>query len=300
MTREEKRSMPVVLEAMRPGQWTKNLFVLAPLLFGKVLDRPDAVARSFAAMAAFCAVASALYILNDIADRHADTQHPVKKRRPVASGRLSIPAATITAAGLFLLACLTAWFLAPRAIIPVAVYAVLTTAYSFFLKKIALVDVLVIASGFVIRVVAGSRAAGVSPSHWLLLCTFFLALFLALGKRKKELKDQGPAARSSLKQVTPHLLGDFQNVTLGITIVTYTLYTVAPETAGWFGTDRLLITVPFVVFGLFRWRLLETRGGGEDPSSDLFLDPGLLINVFLWGLSCAVLIYAVPSGLRFW
>lgn len=286
--------------AMRPGQWTKNLFVVAPVLFGKGLFAPGPLARTIAAAAAFCAVASALYMVNDIADRERDRLHPVKKTRPIASGALSIQGAAGASAVLAVLGFITAGLFVPATLGALLSYAALTLVYSYALKKVALVDVLVIASGFVIRVVAGAKAAAVQPSHWLLLCTFFLALFLALGKRKKELLDQGSVSRASLSAATPELLGDFQNVALGITIVSYTLYTVAPETVSWYGSDRLLVSVPFVVFGLFRWRLLEVRGGGEDPSSDVFLDPALLINVALWGAVCGALIYLVPPSYTLW
>jgi 4-hydroxybenzoate polyprenyltransferase len=289
-----------LLRAMRPGQWIKNLFVIAPLLFGKSLLNGGPVVRTIAAAAAFCAMASALYLINDVADREADRLHPTKKKRPIASGALPLSWAISASAVLVFVAVTLVLVFTPEALGALLSYAVLTTTYTYILKKIALLDVLVIASGFVIRVVAGAKAATVQPSHWLLLCTFFLALFLALGKRKKELQDQGSSARASLATATPALLGDFQNVALGITIVSYTLYTVSPETVAWFGSDRLLVSVPFVVFGLFRWRLQEARGGGEDPSSDLFGDPALLVNVALWGILCAALIYLVPRGYSFW
>jgi 4-hydroxybenzoate polyprenyltransferase len=280
--------------ALRPGQWTKNLFVLAPLLFGKALSDQRASTRTFAAAVAFCGVASALYLLNDVLDREADRRHPWKRLRPIASGEVSVGGALAFAAVLFAGSIGLAAGLAPAALPTLLGYAVLTGAYSLVLKRVLLLDVFVIASGFVLRVLAGSAAAAVRPSHWLLLCTFFLALFLALSKRRGELAAGGPAARPSLASVDVSLIDSFENVALAVTTVCYALYTVAPETVAWFGTDRLLLTVPFVVFGLFRWRLLETRGGGEDTTSDLFTDRGLLAAVVLWGVTCLVLIYVVP------
>lgn len=183
-------------------------------------------------------------------------------------------------------------FLAAPAALPwTLVYGVATALYSLGLKKVALLDVFVVASGYVLRVLAGSAAAQVRASHWLLLCTFFLALFLALSKRRSELAARGPAARPSLGEMPVALLEAFENIALGTTIVAYALYTVAPETVAWFRTDGLLATVPIVVFGLFRWRLLEARGGGEDATRDLFTDAGLLVTVVIWGTVCAFFIY---------
>lgn len=285
--------LPPLVRALRPAQWTKNLFVLAPLLFGKVANRPELVLTTLAAAVAFCGVASSLYLLNDVMDREADVRHPVKRDRPVASGEVSPPRALAAAAALFAGAVALAAYRAPAALSWILLYAVLTALYSLVLKKVQLLDVFVIASGFVLRVLAGSAAAAVRPSHWLLLCTFFLALFLALSKRRGELAARGSGGRPSLHLVPAGLIESFENVALGTTIVCYALYTVAPETLVWFGTDRLLLTVPIVVFGLFRWRLLETRGGGEDTTSDLFGDRGLLLTVVVWGLTCAFLIYGV-------
>jgi 4-hydroxybenzoate polyprenyltransferase len=283
--------LPVLVRAMRPAQWVKNLFVLAPVLFGKVADRPDLAGRTLVVAAAFCALASALYLLNDVRDAEADRQHPVKKSRPVAAGTLAAGTA-LAAAAVLAAVSLTVVALTARAALPwTLVYAVTTALYSLGLKRVALLDVFIVASGYVLRVLAGSSAAQVAPSHWLLLCTFFLALFLALSKRRSELAARGGASRASLHETPVALLEAFENIALGTTVVSYALYTVAPETIAWFRTDRLLATVPIVVFGLFRWRLIEARGGGEDATSDLFTDPGLLATVVAWAAVCALLIY---------
>ncbi len=286
--------LPLLIRALRPEQWTKNLFVAAPLLFGKALTQPVSLRQTAVAVVAFCATSSSIYLLNDLFDREADRLHPVKRNRPIASGAVSVPEAA--GAALALLAgavgAVAVWSL--PALAPMAIYAALMVLYSGLLKQVSLLDVLVIAGGFVLRVVAGSRAAGVAPSHWLLLCTFFLALYLALGKRRGELILGNGVVRPSLEAVPVAMIESFENIAMAVTIVCYTIYTVAPETIAWFGTDRLLLTVPFVVFGLFRWRLLETRGGGEDPSGDLFRDPGLVATIVLWGVACGMLIYGVP------
>jgi 4-hydroxybenzoate polyprenyltransferase len=287
------RLTPLV-RALRPEQWTKNLFVAAPLLFGKALAQPVALSQTAVAFLAFCATSSSVYLLNDLFDREGDRLHPTKRNRPIASGAVSPIAAAAAALGLLAAGVGAAALWSPPALAPLAIYAALIALYSGLLKRVTILDALVIAGGFVLRVVAGSRAAGVAPSHWLLLCTFFLALYLALGKRRGELILQGGGARSSLEAVPVTLIESFENIAMAVTIVCYTLYTVAPETVAWFGTDRLLLTVPFVVFGLFRWRLLEVRGPGEDPTGALLRDPGLITTVALWGVACGVLIYMVP------
>ncbi len=287
---------PVIWRSLRPEQWTKNLFVVAPLLFGKAATEAGPALRTLTATVAFCGVASALYLLNDVRDREADRAHPVKRHRPVASGALA-PGAALAASALLFAASMTLLFVAARpAAIWVTSYALLTALYSLGLKAVPLFDVFVVAAGFVLRVLAGSAAAGVAASHWLLLCTFFLALFLALSKRRGELTNHGAAGRPSLRDVPVPLVESLENVTLGMTIVCYALYTVSPETVAWFGTDGLLVTVPIVVFGMFRWRLLEARGKGEDTASDLLTDPGLLVTIVAWALVCAAVIYLFPAG----
>jgi len=291
-------TLPPLLTALRPAQWTKNLFVLAPLLFGKTATEAGPAARTVGAAVAFCGVASALYLLNDVRDRETDRLHPVKRHRPVSSGTLSRGAA-LTASGVLLsVSLLLAFLAAPGALPWIVLYAAVTALYSFGLKAVALFDVFVIAAGFVLRVLAGSAAAGVAASHWLLLCTFFLALFLALSKRRGEMTLHGIGGRASLRDVPVSLVESLENVALGTTVVCYALYTVAPETIAWFGTDGLLVTVPIVVFGMFRWRLLETRGKGEDTAADLLTDPGLLAAIAVWASACAVVIYWFPAGAR--
>jgi 4-hydroxybenzoate polyprenyltransferase len=288
-------SISTFFRALRPAQWTKNLFVVAPLLFGKAATEAGPALRTLAVAVAFCGAASALYLLNDVRDREADRAHPVKRHRPVASGALGIGAALGASGVLLAAALLLAFLAAPDALPWIGCYGLVTALYSFGLKAVPLFDVFVVAAGFVLRVLAGSAAAGVAASHWLLLCTFFLALFLALSKRRGELRNHGPAGRTSLRDVPVPLVESLENVTLGMTIVCYALYTVSAETVAWFGTDRLLVSVPIVVFGMFRWRLLEARGKGEDTASDLLADPGLLATIFVWAAVCAAVIYLLPG-----
>jgi 4-hydroxybenzoate polyprenyltransferase len=282
-----------LLTAMRPRQWTKNGFVLAPLVFGRVVMDPGALTRTVLTAFAFCLVSSAVYLSNDVADRDSDRAHPTKRHRAVASGKLSPAAALGSAAALLGLGLGMALLAAPAALLPLGVYALLTTAYSFALKRVALLDVLVISAGFVLRVLSGAMAAHVRASHWLLLCTFFVALFLALSKRRGELASLGSGGRAALEGLSLPLVESFETVALGVTILCYALYTVSPETIAFFGSDRLMYTLPFVVFGLFRWRVLESRRIFDDPSSDLFTDAGLLLTVLLWAVTAGALIYLV-------
>jgi len=256
------------------------------------------VLRTVVTAASFCGIASALYLLNDVRDREADQVHPLKRNRPIASGALSPSTALATSAVLGALSFLLLASAARDAVVWAAVYALLIFLYSFGLKSVALFDVFIVASGFVLRVLAGSSAAGVRASHWLLLCTFFLALFLALSKRRGELADHGASGRDSLRGVPVGLFESLENVTLGMTIVCYSLYTVSPETVAWFRTDGLLVSVPVVVFGMFRWRLLETRGKGEDTTKSLLTDPGLLATIAVWAAVCAAVIYFPGPPLR--
>ena len=242
--------------------------------------------------AAFCALASALYLLNDVRDAEADRQHPVKKYRPVASGALAPGIALAMAAVLGPLAVLAVFFAAPAALPATLVYAGVTVLYSLGLKRVALLDVFIVASGYVLRVLAGSAAAQVAPSHWLLLCTFFLALFLALSKRRSELAARGAAGRESLKEVPLGLLEAFENVALGTTIVCYALYTVAPETIAKVGSDRLVFSIPFVIFGLFRYLLLVENGGDSgEPGALALRDKPLVACLVLWAATSAFVLY---------
>jgi 4-hydroxybenzoate polyprenyltransferase len=291
-------ALKALFHSLRPVQWTKNLFVLAPLLFGKAVTEAGPAVRTFAAAASFCGIASALYLLNDVRDREADRAHPVKRSRPIASGALSMSTALAASAVLGVLSFALLAAAAPDAVVWAALYALLIFLYSFGLKSVALFDVFVIAAGFVLRVLAGSAAAEVAASRWLLLCTFFLALFLALSKRRGELVEHGVAGRESLRGVPAGLFESLENVTLGMTIVCYSLYTVSPETVAWFRTDHLLVSVPVVVFGMFRWRLLETQGKGEDTTRSLLTDPGLLVTIAVWAALCAAVIYFPGSPPR--
>ena len=286
-----------LLRALRPQQWVKNLFVLAALVFahgehGQLFAWGTDVERTLYAFAAFCLGASAIYLVNDMLDVESDRKHPEKRHRPIASGAVSVPQAIAMA-----IACAggAGWlgYCAQGEPFPVlgvvAVYVLLNFFYSIRLKHVVLVDAFCIAAGFLLRVQAGGYAAGAQISHWLMLCTLFLALFLALCKRRAEsdLLGEGRGEhRMILREYNVGFLDQMMTVLAACAIVTYTMYTVAPETSQKFGAERPLVwTVPFVVFGLARYMLLvQTKQGGGNPTR-LFLggDLQFLLNTLGWG-----------------
>lgn len=289
--------LKALLIALRPHQWTKNIFVFAALLFARgssgtlLVDRYDDLQRVLWAFAAFCLGASCIYLVNDVMDRESDRAHPEKRHRPIASGRVTVPVAlalSAVCAGLAIHAALRAEG-APVPVWPlVAGYMALNLAYSVKLKHVVLVDVFCIATGFLLRVLAGALAVPAPISHWLLLCTLFLALFLGLCKRRAEmalLGEGGGAHRAILKEYDIGFLDQMTTVLAACTIVTYTMYTVAEETAAKFGPHNLLVwTVPFVVFGLARYMLLvQTRRGGGSPTRVLLGGDAMFVaNALLW------------------
>lgn len=286
---------PALLAALRPAQWTKNAVVLAPLVFALKATDPVSVVRAVVAALAFCAVASAGYLLNDLADRERDRSHPVKRLRPIAAGHVSVPAA-LWAAGALSLAGVAATAALGADVAGCALgYLALQVLYSRALKHVPLVDVFTIAAGFVLRVVAGAQAVAVPISHWLYLCTLLLALFLAIAKRRAEmaLLDEGAREhRGALASYTVPLLDQLSTIVCACTVLAYALYTVAPETIEKFRGDRLKFTVPFVLFGIFRYLLLvHDRGDGGQPERVLLRDRALQLDILAWLAVVAWAIY---------
>jgi 4-hydroxybenzoate polyprenyltransferase len=284
-----------LLISVRPGQWTKNLLVFAGLLFGRRLLDPVAVADALGAFGVFCGLSSAVYLINDIADRESDRSHPLKARRPIASGALSVAAATAAAAAILSAAALGAVSLG-RWFTSVAIaYVLLQALYSGWLKHIVIIDVLTLAIGFVLRAVAGAVAVNVEISHWLLVCTVLLALFVALAKRRHEivlLAGDAPAHRPILGEYSPYLLDQMIAVVTASTLIAYIFYTVSPETQVKFGTPWLGLTIPFPLYGIFRYLyLVHRREGGGSPADLLLTDRPLLICVALWAVVVALIIY---------
>ncbi|HOG29938.1 MAG TPA: decaprenyl-phosphate phosphoribosyltransferase [Vicinamibacterales bacterium] len=296
-----RRSAPALLFlSLRPGQWTKNLVVFAGLIFGRELFRPVSVWRAVAAFAVFCALSGAVYLINDVMDREADRRHPLKARRPIASGALAPGLAAAAAAALAAFALAAAFALgAPFGSIALG-YVLLQLAYSGPLKHIVIVDVLAIAIGFVLRAVAGVVVVGVPISHWLLVVTILLALFLSLSKRRHELVLLAGGAtehRPILGEYSPYLLDQMISVVTASTLVAYIFYCISPETVQKFGTGLLGLTIPFPLYGIFRYLyLVHRREGGGNPSQMLLTDRPLLACVALWAAAVVVIVYLRPFG----
>ena len=284
-----------LLISLRPGQWTKNLLVFAGLLFGLQLSNPAAVAHAMAAFVTFCALSGVVYLINDVLDRESDRQHPHKTNRPIASGALPVAAAIWMAVALTVAALATAVFLGGRFTAVAIAYLTLLALYSGFLKHIVIIDVLTIAMGFVLRAVAGAVAVNVEISRWLLVCTILLALFVALAKRRHELvllADGATSHRKSLGEYSPYLLDQMISVVTASTLVAYVFYTINPETEQKFGTQWLGLTIPFPLYGIFRYLyLVHSREGGGSPADLLITDRPLLLCVALWGISVVLIIY---------
>lgn len=288
--------MRPLLISLRPAQWTKNLIVFAGLIFGQRLLDPTALERSLAAFAIFCALSSAVYLINDIVDREADRQHPLKAGRPIASGTLPARTAGIAAAVLLTAGLAASFWLGRPFTLVAAGYLVLQGLYSGPLKHIVIIDVLAIAGGFVLRAAAGAAAIGIPMSHWLLVVTVLLALFLALSKRRHELvllADGATSHRQILGEYSPYLLDQMISVVTASTLVAYAFYTISPETQEKFQTDLLGLTLPFPLYGIFRYLYLVHRKDlGGSPSELLLADRPLLVCVALWGLAVMAIIYA--------
>lgn len=288
-----------LLISIRPGEWTKNAFVFAGLIFSRKLTDPGAVLRSLEAFAVFCALAGVVYIINDVADRERDQQHPRKMHRPIASGALA-PGVALSAAALIATVALSAaWSLGPAFGATATTYVALLALYSGPLKHIVIIDVLTIAIGFVLRVAAGAVAVGVPMSHWLLVCTILLALFLGLSKRRHELTllaDGAVGHRRILQEYSPYLLDQMIGVVTASTLMAYIFYATSEETAQKFGTSLLGLTIPFPLYGIFRYLyLVHQKEGGGSPAELLLNDRPLLTCVALWGVAVVVIIYR-PFG----
>jgi len=285
----------LLLFSLRPAQWSKNLVVFAGLLFGRRLFDSTAVLAAVGAFTVFCVLSGVVYLVNDVADRESDRRHPLKARRPIASGALPVSAAVaaaivLGAAGLAGAAAIGR----PFATVAVA-YLVLQLAYSASLKHVVIIDVLTIAVGFVLRAAGGAVAVNVEISQWLLVCTILLALFIALAKRRHEivlLADGAPTHRPILGEYSAYLLDQMIAVVTASTLIAYVFYTISPETVGKFQTRWLGLTIPFPLYGIFRYLyLVHQRDGGGSPADLLLADRPLLVCVALWALAVALIIY---------
>ncbi|MDI6748666.1 MAG: decaprenyl-phosphate phosphoribosyltransferase [Rhodocyclaceae bacterium] len=281
--------MPLI-QLLRPHQWLKNAFVLVGLLFGHAWSNAEMRMQALAAFVAFCLISSAVYVMNDILDREADRRHPQKCLRPIASGRVSIGMALALAAVCLVvgLGLISGLFGLPASKAPwvFVLYVLMNVAYSLGLKHVVILDVFIIAAGFMLRIFAGTVGIGIVPSHWLVLTGLMLTLFLGFAKRRAEIEVPSTSEqphRRVLEQYSLPLLDQFITLTAGATVITYSLYTVSEETIALHGTRWLIVTVPCVLYGLLRYLYrLHRRGGGGDPVRELLRDPHLLLVTALW------------------
>jgi 4-hydroxybenzoate polyprenyltransferase len=284
-----------LLRTWRPIQWTKNLFVLAPAVFAGALEDPARAARAGIAFATFCALSSCVYLLNDLADRERDRLHPVKRHRPLAAGTLTPPVAAVSAGLLLAGAGVAAAWLSAQFLGLAAVYLTLNILYSLALKHLVIVDVMAVALGYVLRVMAGGEAVAAPVSDWLLLCTVFLALFLVVSKRRHELvslADNAAGQRRVLSSYSPTFLDQMINVVTASTLLSYALYTTAPETEAKFGGRGLVYTIPFALFGIFRYLYLTYQvEDARNPTETMLRDAPFLINLLLWGAAVVGIVY---------
>lgn len=275
-----------LLRLMRPYQWVKNTFVFTGLLFGHAWQDAHLVIQVIIAFFAFCLISSAVYVSNDIVDVEQDKCHPKKCRRPLASGAVSISAAVVLAIVLGIFGLLLAYVAAPAVLLIVLGYALMNVAYSFKLKHVVILDVFIIAAGFMLRILAGTLGVDIPPSQWLLLCGLMVTLFLGFTKRRAEiiaLTGDKTIHRRVLEHYSPVLLDNMVGITAAGLIMSYSLYTMNPDTIRIHGTANLIYTVPFVMYGVFRYiYLLHHQSRGGDPSHDLIRDHHLLAVVVVW------------------
>ncbi len=284
--------------SLRPHQWLKNLVVLAALVFSKHLFDASALAQAALAFVVFCALAGAVYLVNDLADLERDRLHPVKRTRPLASGALPKPVARAAAASLLVAALVLSFSLGAGFLLCTLAYTVLGLAYSLALKHVVILDVLTVALGFVLRAVAGAVAIGVQFSPWLVVCTILLALFLVLAKRRHELVtlEDAAAHRGILAEYSPYLLDQMIAVVTASCLTAYAFYTLAPETVEKYRTERLALTIPFVIYGIFRYLyLVHRRDQGGSPGDVLLTDRPLLAAVALWAAVMVLIVYTAPG-----
>ena len=284
-----------LFRALRPVQWVKNVFVLAPIVFAEQLGEPQTLGWAMLAFGAFCLASSAVYLFNDLRDREEDRRHPLKQHRPIASGALSVPAAIAAALVLAAAAMAAALSLGTVFTALLAIYLTINLLYSSGLKHVVILDVMAVSSGYVIRVLAGAAAIDVEVSRWLLLCTIFLALFLIFSKRRHELvllADEAAGHRSVLDHYSPAFLDQMINVVTASTVVSYALYAVDDSTVDNFGSDRLVYTLPMVLFGVFRYLyLIYQRHDKRNPTEAILHDLPSVINVVLWGVVVLWIVY---------
>jgi len=291
-----KDSLPyLIVRTLRPRQWTKNVAIFAALVFSQHLFDIQLLLKTILAFFLFCLLSGSVYILNDLVDLEQDKKHPQKSKRPLAAGKLS-PSVAITAGTVIMIISLTASY---RLSIPFGIvatsYLLLQVVYSFYVKHLVILDVFCVAAGFVLRVVGGAEVIYVPISSWLLICTILLSLFLAMSKRRHELillEDNAVHHRKILYEYSPYFLDQMISVVTSSTVVAYALYTMSEETVKKFQTDNLKFTIPFVIYGIFRYLyLIHQKNEGGSPERILLTDRPLIVNILLYGLVVGIILY---------
>jgi 4-hydroxybenzoate polyprenyltransferase len=286
------------IRLLRPHQWIKNAFVFTGLIFAHAWNQPQTILSIVYATIAFCLMSSSIYIINDILDMQQDKLHPTKKHRPLAAGIISIKLALPLAILLFIAALATGYIASIKVSCVLLAYAIMNILYCIELKHLVIIDVFIISFGFMLRIIAGTWAVGIAPSQWLMLCGLMITLFLGFTKRRAEISGIEEGATNAQRKVLDHYSPAILDKLIGITatgaIITYSLYTVSPSTIQSQGTANLIYTVPFVMYGIFRYIYLlhnNIRQNGEDTASDLLKDKHLLITVFGWFILVLILIH---------
>lgn len=284
-----------LIRAIRPKEWIKNVFVFAALIFSQNLFDPYSFIVSSLAFFLFCVLTGSVYLVNDLMDKEEDKQHPYKKKRPIASGKLKTSTASIAAVGLALFSLGMSAYLDLGFGIVAGIYLVSNIAYSRYLKHVVIIDVMIIALGFVLRAVGGAVVIDVEISPWLIICTTLLALFLGFAKRRHELilmKEDASDHRPILDEYSPYFLDQMTSVLTASTVVTYALYTMSAEVEAKLGTTHLNLTIPFVLYGIFRYLyLVHQKNKGGSPASLIINDKPLLINIGLWMITACFILY---------
>lgn len=282
------------VQALRPKQWAKQVFVLAALIFSRNYDQPELWIKTMLAVAAFSLVSSAGYIVNDARDIEADRAHPKKRKRPLASGRLPVGLGLVEAALVFAAGAGLAYWISPWLMLVVLLYFTTTMSYSLLFKNMVILDIMFISAGFLWRAAGGAVAIDVHISPWLLLCTAFISLFLGFNKRRGELmlmKDKSTVTRPILAEYSLPMVVEFQAITTSGTIISYALYTVLGSPTPW-----LLLTLPYVMYGVFRYMYLVTaRNEGGAPEETLYKDLPILLNGILYGVTVVIILVLVPT-----
>ena len=292
------------IESLRPHQWLKNALVFAGLIFSGQVTDAEMLLTALSAFALFCAASSAAYLLNDVLDRKADRRHPLKCLRPIACGRFPVSLAAPACALLATMAIIGGFTIGLAFGSLVTIYLLQNVAYSTFLKKVAILDIMAIANGFVLRAVAGAVAVSVTASPWLVICAMMLALFVACGKRRHEiglLREHAGDHRVNLTEYTPELLDSMMAVTGCAGVMTYVLYSLSDWAVARYESYALALTVPMVLYGVFRFLyLVHRRGFGGEPSRLFVSDKGLLINGLVWLAMTCFAVYAPAEWLPWW